>query len=234
MILHPESAVDFDLLGKVGRPYLPNFPVDGYINPEHRWFSECEMDGVCIKAPIQGWLQAADALKLYEMAYFANGDILELGTAFGLSTSIMAKAVKSSERSCRIETVELDPKVSAQAARNLRDHGVANCVNFNVGDAESVCSKMALVGRKFGFAFIDHSHAYWPVYKSNLLLKDLLAPGGLALFHDYNDPRNAKDKLESDASGVYGVYAAVHDSLSPKDFEFVGVYGCTGLFHRRA
>lgn len=231
---HPDSQVTLADCGKMGRPYLPNHPFDGYINAEHRWFAECELDGVCIKAPIPGWLQAADALKLYELAYFTPGDICELGTAFGLSTSIMARALAASGRDAVIETVELDPAVSAQARKNLEACGLAGRITFHTSDAERACRGFLDAGRSFTLAFVDHSHAYWPVFRANMILKDLLVPGGLILFHDYNDPRNVSDKLESDATGVYGVFAAVQDSVAAEGFEFIGSYGCTGLFRKPA
>jgi len=229
---HPDSQVSLAECGKAGRPYFPNYAFDGYINDEHRWYAECEVDGVCIKAPIPGWLQSADALKIYELAYYAAGDICELGTAFGLSCSILARACAASGRGGVIETVELNPDVSAQAQANLRACNLHDKVVFHVGDAENACRAMLAAGRTFAFAFVDHSHAYWPVYRANQILKDLLVPGGLVLFHDYNDPRNTADKLESDETGVYGVYDAVQDSVVADHFEFIGSYGCTGLFRK--
>jgi hypothetical protein len=45
-----------------------------------------------INLGIEGYQHEAEALKFYEMSYFARGHILELGTHKGLPTSILAHA----------------------------------------------------------------------------------------------------------------------------------------------
>ena len=62
-----------------------------------------------IDVGIRGWSQHDDALKLYEMAFFAEGDILELGCFEGLSTSIVAQAIADADRSRKMHTIDLDP-----------------------------------------------------------------------------------------------------------------------------
>src|ERR1700728_4334116 len=47
---------------------------------------------------IPGWLAPEDALKLYELAYFSPGPILEIGMYCGRSTTILATAVADSGR----------------------------------------------------------------------------------------------------------------------------------------
>src|SRR4249920_3794215 len=74
-------------------PYVRTFNFPGeFINEEHRALaSNIRSDGM-IDIGVEGWLLAADALKLYELVYFCGGDVLELGTYRGLSTSICAPA----------------------------------------------------------------------------------------------------------------------------------------------
>ncbi len=95
-----------------------------------------------------------------------------------------------------------------------------------VGDARELTARLVAEGRRFGFAFVDHSHAYDLVHAACLDLKRLVVPGGFALFHDHNDVRNGRD-------GQYGVASAVRDAFADGSFRFWGTYGCTGLFRRR-
>ena len=92
---HQDSRIDNASLpigkARFDRPYQRTFDFPGdYINAAHHRFATCQQDGGLIDVGIEGWLLPDDALKLYEMVYFADGDILELGTYKGLSTSIMA------------------------------------------------------------------------------------------------------------------------------------------------
>ena len=77
---HKETFIEFSELGKTHPPYQPTYEGFGnYINEFHRSFATCSLKGLTIVADVPGWLQRGDALKLYEMGYFTDGDILELG-----------------------------------------------------------------------------------------------------------------------------------------------------------
>ena len=95
-------------------------------------------------------------------------------------------------------------------------------------DAIQFVRNTAEAGRLYELAFIDDSHRYEHVYDTCVDLHRILVPRAFALFHDYNDPRNA----HPDAAD-YGVYQAVHAGLSKDYFEFWGIYGCCGLFRRK-
>jgi hypothetical protein len=75
------------------------------------------MSGVpfLIDLGIEGFLFRTEALKLYEMAYNARSDILELGTHKGLSTSILAHALHD-RKSGTLATIELESAFSQIAA----------------------------------------------------------------------------------------------------------------------
>jgi hypothetical protein len=96
---HPESFLRLDDVGTVIPPYRPTFDFPGdFVDEAQRRLALLPLkDGVLIQLEnsrwlgqtIRGWLRREDALKLYEIAYFASGDILELGSFHGLSTSIL-------------------------------------------------------------------------------------------------------------------------------------------------
>lgn len=178
---------------------------------------------------IDGWLLPPDALKLYELGHFCSGDILELGTYRGLSTSILANALHQSKRKSSIVTVDLDPTAALESLRNLEQQNVdgRERVKYVHGDAIAFVADLARQRRRYPFAFVDHSHRYEHVLPTCERLHEIILPGGFVLFHDYNDPRNA-DTQNPD----YGVYQGVHDGLKRDAFQFWGVFGCTGLFRR--
>ena len=225
-ITHPETWMERDELGKVAPPYRPTFiGFDQFINDQHRYYNECPMKGIVIEVAIEGTLRRADALKLYEMGYYATGDILEFGTNRGLSISILAGAVRDAGKNSTLVTMDLNGRLVEHAHRSLSELGLSRQIEFIVGEADVSCQKLTDAGRKFGFAFVDHSHRYDDVVKACRRLYELLVPGSFCLFHDYNDSR--------EGTADYGVYTAVAHALDKNQFEFCGIYGCCGLFRRR-
>jgi hypothetical protein len=216
--LHPGSWVEKHRLGQEVLPYRPTFDFRGsFIDASH---AQATGD-----TGIEGWLLREDAFKLYEMAYFARGNVLELGSYHGLSTTILARALQNANRGYKMLSVENNPDNVAKARKNTA--GYEDVLQFIVGDAHAVCRKLLANGDRFAFCFVDHSHTYEMVHLACNDLKELLMPGGFAFFHDYNDGRNGRDPR-------YGVYQAVLDAFGDRSFSFVGAYGCGGLFVRGA
>lgn len=214
-------------------PYRPTFEFAGeFINEQHRSYSTCPAKEHLIDLGIDGWLRREDALKLYELAYFAPGPILEIGSYHGLSTSIVARAVADSGpegRDRRIVSVELDAAAQEVARVHLERLGLAGNVEFVHSDAHAWCLQAAAAGERFAFAFIDHDHAYASVLPVCRELPNLTLPGALCLFHDWLDARN----FQPEESG-YGVFGATRDGLDPREFPFYGVFGVAGLYRRVA
>ena len=181
---------------------------------------------VCIDTGIEGYLQRADALKMYELAYFSSGDVLELGTHKGLSTSIIAGALNDrQDRPPGMDTVDIDPAFTAAAKKNLKKVPGQSLVKYHVSDAADFMDGLIEGGRRFGFIFVDHWHGYEATRDAASRVGKLLEPGGFVLFHDYSDPGNA------DPEHVYGVYQAVDEVIVGSGrYEFYGNYGCCGLF----
>jgi hypothetical protein len=228
---HPETYLLADQLGTVIPAFQPNFPFSEYINDHHRFLSHSQdpqtglllltapglmehRDGV----PINGWLRIEDALKLYELGFCCDGNILELGSYEGLSTCILAQALIDSGRAGTVSTVDLTYR--HRVADNARECGVGSRVKIITADAAAAVRSFS--AQRFGFIFVDHSHTYQDVKAICPLLREVASEGAFVLFHDYNDPRNGKD-------GNYGVYQAVVENL-PAEFQFCGVYGCAGLY----
>jgi len=234
---HTQTWLSIEDLGSRILPYLPTYDFSSpHIDEAHGAIANATLNedsliqmpnGGWFASAIQGWLRREDALKLYELAYFASGDILELGSYHGLSTSIIARAALNSCKPKHIESVDLDPACTKATKNNLKRLGLLKLVNVRTADAVVAIEEYAAKQAQFGFVFIDHSHAYQPVYDACKALGRVTSPGGFWLFHDFNDHRN-RDTTNKD----YGVYQAVVDSLDMNQFEFYGIYGCTGLFRR--
>jgi predicted O-methyltransferase YrrM len=231
--VHPDSFVDWDQIG-ASRPYRPNYRLPGYpIDGFHEMLATCPMDGVKIDIGLYGWLRRADALKLYELAWFATGDVLELGTNRGLSAFVLASAIRNSGRPRQLVTMDISERFVETARKNLAARGIGTGVEFLVGDAAEHCDRLIAAGSRFGLAFVDHSHAYEAMVQTCIKLAELLEPGACVVFHDFNDRRNTPNAGVGESPTEYGVYNAVRQQLPAEDFDFVGVYGCCGVFRRR-
>lgn len=239
MKLHPESLIQLHELGRRIPAYQPTFDFAGsFVDAYHQWLHDAppraddlvELRSGTVEGNriIDGWLRREDALKLYELAYCVRGNILELGSYHGLSTAIIATASRNSPWPKRVYSVDLNGECVAMTARNMNSLGLAQYVTSLCGEASDAIRQLGAAGGMFSFIFIDHSHAYEPVLAVCRELHRVLVSGGFCLFHDYNDARNT-----SPDDTDYGVYQAVHAALSPGQYEFCGVYGCTGLFRFR-
>jgi len=170
-----------------------------------------------------GGFKKNDALKLYELAYFSTGNILELGTNNGLSTSIMVQALSDSHKKYNLETVDL---YHNEAKNNLRNIPGYELINFIVNDAKKVMDELILDSRKFSLLFVDHNHSYEHTKEVIIRLEKLLNPNSFIIFHDYSDLVNVTKFPDE------GVYQAIKDYLIPNTkFEFYGCFGCSALFH---
>jgi hypothetical protein len=95
-VRHPESWVEIDQAHRVPLPYLPTYSGFGErIDDVHRALAAAPVKGPLIDLGIPGWLRVEDSLKLYELAYFCAGDILELGTHQGLRWRHRARMIPS-------------------------------------------------------------------------------------------------------------------------------------------
>jgi predicted O-methyltransferase YrrM len=222
ILRYPETMIT-PLNIDVPTPYRPTFPTDKpYIDDFHRLIAEHPSVGFLVNLGVGGWLQHADALKLYELTIHTSGDVLELGTSRGLSAYIIATALKATDPTRRLVTVDIDAGMIEMARQNLAGKGVLDVVELRHGDANDLCLAMAAEGRRFELVFVDHSHAYEPMALACDRMHEVVAPGGFVLFHDYKD---------AGEHPLNRVLATVLERLPP-DFQFLGCFGCAGLFQR--
>ena len=221
------SPPAIDGLGQYFPAYRPTFQfLDLYIDDDHRAISRLPLKGGLICTKVKGYLRLPDALALYELAYYSQGDALELGSAWGLSTSITARAICNSGRCGRVFSVDIDPAFQLATSQTIKAARLHRFHEGLPGDAAVLVDRLIARNRKFGFVFVDHDHAYEPTSLICHQLPSLLKVGGFALFHDFNDERNRPE------AGAYGVYRAVVELTSSPSFAFAGVIGCCALVRR--
>lgn len=228
----PQSWIGSGAFGAVDTAYRPTYSGDAFQTEFFRAIAASPATGSLSAAVgIRGWLLRSEAQKLYELAFHAVGDILELGTYAGLSTYYLAKGIADSGRSAKVASVDISHESANEARSNLRQRDLGDRAELLVGDAEQICTKLIDGGRRFGFAFIDHSHRYDDVAAACDLLESLCAPGALCLFHDYNDKRNqwAPSSVAGEATQTYGVFPAVVESMARRRWRFLGVFGSAAL-----
>ena len=102
--------------------------------------------------------------------------VLEIGTAIGYSSSIMALS-----SDCVIDTVEKDCERIAKAKQLWKSLGIVDKINAYLGDSEEILPKVTY-GKTYDFIFIDAGKS---AYKRQLeFLLPHLEVGGIALCDD--------------------------------------------------
>jgi len=203
-----------------------DFP-DDFINDRHRAlaFAEWQIhDGKktsLIKHAVPGKLKRFDAAKIYELAYFAKGDTVDIGTNRGLSAAIASDAIKDSGRRATVHTVDINEKMNLSARRNLAAYGADN-VAFVLQDAVEWIDGL---DKTFDFIFVDHTHYYEPVLDLCKRLAPKINHFGCVAFHDFLDGRNNSE------TSAFGVRRAAFEGLDPS-FKFWGTSAVTGVFQR--
>jgi predicted O-methyltransferase YrrM len=130
---------------------------------------------------------------LYLLATAARAKtIVEFGTSFGISTIYLAAALRDNGGG-KLITCEMEPTKSERAKAHLTEAGLADLVEFRVGDA------LELLGRKLGavdFLLLDGAKPlYFRVLK---LVEPHLRPAALIA----SDNINARNKIEDFTSYV--------------------------------
>lgn len=218
-----------ETLGSNFPPYSPSYEFPGeFIDAEHLAIFQLPLIGALINTDIQGFLRPADALTLYEHAYFVQGDVLELGSAWGLSTRILAYALCNAGSKSRVVSIEIDPGFQQATGTAISAAGLNDFYEAIYGDAALEVDRLIMQGRRFGLIFIDHDHSFASSRKICQQLSAVLTIGGIAIFHDFNDARNLSEPE------TYGVYLAVAELAQQPDFLFRGIIGCCALIQRTA
>jgi hypothetical protein len=199
--------------------YEPTWRVDGgrFLSPRH----ERVLDTI---GAIEGLLYTEDAQKLYELAWFTPGPILEIGTYNGLSTAVMAVALADAGNTARIVSVDIDAEALAAARSNLDRLGQGQRVTLVRGDAGRLLRLRPEL--RPGLVFVDGDHTLRGVRADLEALEPAVPSGAIVALHDYEGYE------DSDPYSVR-VAEAAQSSWLAGDAEFIGRFGLSGVFVRR-
>lgn len=100
--------------------------------------------------------------------------ILELGTAIGYSSLLMASSCSG-----RILTAEHDERLIPLALENIRKAGMEERITLFQGDAGELLKELLTEGRQFQMIFLDAAKGQYLYWLEDLI--GLLAPGGLLM-----------------------------------------------------
>lgn len=99
--------------------------------------------------------------------------ILEIGTAHGFSTLLLAE---SSPKTARITAVELDPQRALKARKNFAEYNYQEKIDLKVGDAFDI---LMYLKNDYDFIFLDAAKGqYFYLFE---YIMELLAPGGILI-----------------------------------------------------
>lgn len=113
----------------------------------------------------------ADGSLLATLAGAAGADtVVELGTAMGYSAAWFASTA------ALVHTIDRDPSHTRRARRHLADHGLADRVEFHIGEGVDILA--GLPPEKADVAFFD---GYPPTTAAITALARALRPGGLLI-----------------------------------------------------
>lgn len=167
-----------------------------------------------------GMMPPDQLLAVYRLAatWEAEGDVVELGSWVGLTTSYLATAcrVRGSGRVWAVDTfqgtkegatnypsVERFGGETLGAFRNqIEAAGVTDLVEPLIGYTTDVA--MMYFGKPIRVLLIDADHSYEGVRSDFEHWSPLVAPGGLIIFHDYDMPEVARfvDELLRGGAGI--------------------------------
>ena len=186
-------------------------------------------EALALVEAIPGWMRPGDAEALYRLAAETRGPILEIGTYRGKSAVLMAEARAAADPGGpphQIHTVDVE-RIALRAARTEAERrGLQDQLVLVHGT--SAAFRRAHPHLRPALTFVDGDHSRAGTDADLAVLRGLVPAEGLILFHDYEDPRD-----DDPACPEIKVRTAVRASWVADECEFLGVFGCCGLYRRR-
>lgn len=108
--------------------------------------------------------------------------VLETGTNRGLSTIVLAQAIKDARVEGHIHTIEIDPETASMARNNIDKAGVGSHVTLHIGDAKSLLPHILEGVSSLRIAFLDGSHKHDDVVAEFEMVLNKLEPTGIVIF----------------------------------------------------
>lgn len=133
---------------------------------------------------VPGWLTNAEEAKMYEIAQqFPEGNLLEIGSEFGRSTAIWAKATQETAKIFAIDA-RFDGELAKTHALNLEEAGFSGRITQVAGDSKVLAQSPKFRTRRFDVIFVDGDHTEAGAYTDLSDWAKKLKVGGYLLVHD--------------------------------------------------
>lgn len=156
--------------------------------------------------------------------------ILEIGTAYGYSSAVMAKAAKN----CEVVSIDNDERAVRAATKHLSDMGLIGQITLVLGDGVEIMNDMILNGHEpFDFIFIDAAKSHYRQFfecalklsaAGTVIICDNIFMDAAVADEEYNEKgrrnrtslRNMRGFLDylSEYSGAESCFLAVGDGIS--------------------
>ena len=196
------------------------------IDADHAQIPDLPINGGLLNIGLPGYLRAADASALYELAYFCSGDVLELVAHSALSSLFLSQAIVNAGSHIRLVSVETHVGYASLAQEAITTLGLDAVCDFHSGDPLTVLETLAITSGRFGLVFIDFAQSREALDAVVARLSTLLTPNGCVVFHDFNDVNNTRQPPE------YEIYAVVEALINTHEFRFVSVVGCCAVLQK--
>lgn len=137
---------------------------------------------------------------LYSLTRLARPKVaVEIGTAKGNAAIAIGQALKDNGGGI---LYTIDPEDQHLVHIAIRKSGLKKWIKYLVDYSYNVIPKLGLA--KFDFVFIDGDHQYEHVLRDFNLVRDLVAPGGIIVFHDVNlkrfdGPRRVVEQIRKES-----------------------------------
>ena len=173
--------------------------------------------GLALKVP--GWLSESEAHLLYSLAHNATGNIVEIGSFAGRSTTALGLGAKHGRRGAKVYTVDDFSGIAegdgggelakhkpstAQLRKNLDAVGVNGEVQIVQADSEDASKRFA---GPCSVLFVDGKHDYQSVARDLDCWLPKVADDGFVVLHDA-------------VSGFPGVIKAIDERLISRPLEY--------------
>ena len=122
--------------------------------------------------------------------------VIETGTNWGISTIVMAQALKDLGTAAKVRTVEMNEALVERARRNVSDAGLTDHVEFHVDDSLAFLSRLAAEVDAFDFVFIDDDHSAEHVIAELAIVCPKIKPGSGKIYFDNTSGRGVGAALE--------------------------------------
>ena len=141
--------------------------------------------------------------------------VLETGTNRGISTIVMAQALKDLGADAVVDTVELNEMLVSASRENIEQAGLGDRVRVHEGDAIEFLTGMAERHDHFDFVLIDDLHVYDHVWKEIEIVVPKVAARGGKIYFD-NTGYGDIDQALLDLRERYGGNLVTFDNCSYK------------------